>query len=218
MRSYYSSRATKLPSGCTWEQSIATSQRSTLLLTLRNAWTEFIKINGIERLVFILDKAILANKQGTKTIFQNQIEILKFLKSLCDHNPKEYFQVVATIPDYPIILLRAYHPVNVSVTAYVLLMLQDYSWKVESASILATLRRFQEEGGWGSFLQPFAETIFETNNILMCYYNLRFVNEVLISIVDDTEKEEFLQELHTQRYDMLIEDVKTKLQEGHFKL
>lgn len=96
--------------------------------------------------------------------------------------------MVATIPDYPIILLRAYHPVNISVTAYVLLMLQDYSWKVESASILATLRRFQEEGGYASFLQPFAETIFDTNNILMCYYNLRFVNEVLISIVDDTER------------------------------
>jgi hypothetical protein len=58
------------------------------------------------------------------------------LKSLCDHNQKEYFNVVATIKDYPIILLRAYHPVNVAVTAYVLLMLQDYSWKVESGSIL----------------------------------------------------------------------------------
>jgi hypothetical protein len=44
--------------------------------------------------------------------------------------------VVAAISDYPIILLRAYHPVNVAVTAYVLLMLQDYSWKVESGSIL----------------------------------------------------------------------------------
>jgi hypothetical protein len=87
-------------------------------------------------LIRILDKAVQANKQGTKTIFQNQIEILKFLKSLCDHNQKDYFSVVATIEDYPIILLRAYHPVNVAVTAYVLLMLQDYSWKVETGSIL----------------------------------------------------------------------------------
>jgi hypothetical protein len=54
----------------------------------KNCYTEFIKIDGIKRLVKILDKAILSNKQGTKTIFQNQIEILKFLKSLSDHCPK----------------------------------------------------------------------------------------------------------------------------------
>lgn len=64
--------------------------------------------------------------------------------------------MVAAISDYPIILLRAYHPVNVAVTAYVLLMLQDYSWKVESGSILETLKKFQQEGGYHSFLQPFA--------------------------------------------------------------
>ena len=32
-----------------------------------------MKIDGIKRLVKVLDKAILTNKQGTKTIFQNQI-------------------------------------------------------------------------------------------------------------------------------------------------
>jgi hypothetical protein len=55
---------------------------------------------------------------------------LKVLKSLSDHNPKEYFAAVSSIKDYGLILLRAYHPINIAVTAYVLLMLQDYSWKV----------------------------------------------------------------------------------------
>jgi hypothetical protein len=58
---------------------------------------EFIKINGIGRLMTILDQAVLTNKRGTKTIFQSQIEILKFLKSLSDHNTKEYFTAVAEI-------------------------------------------------------------------------------------------------------------------------
>lgn len=108
------------------------------------------------------------------------------LKSLSDHNPKEYFQVVGGMGDYTAILLRAYHPVNVAVTAYVLMMLQDYSWKVENGvSIIETLREFQKESGLKSFLDPFVETIYETSNILMCFYNLRFINEMLISIVDD---------------------------------
>ena len=60
--------------------------------------------------------------------------MLKFLKSLADHNPKEYYPAVAAITDYPLILLRAYHPVNVAVTAYVVVMLQDYNWKVENGA------------------------------------------------------------------------------------
>jgi len=43
-------------------------------------------IGGIRRIVNVLDNAVTVNKRGTKTIFQNQIEILKFLKSLSDHN------------------------------------------------------------------------------------------------------------------------------------
>jgi hypothetical protein len=137
----------------------------------------------------ILDKAIANNKQGTKTIFQNQIEILKFLKSLSDHSPKEYFTTIAGIRDYAIILLRAYHPVNIAVTAYVMLMLQDYSWKVEnSLTLMESLKLFKEENGHASVLEPFAETIYNTDNILVCYYSLRFINEILISIVDDEEK------------------------------
>jgi hypothetical protein len=58
---------------------------------------------------------------------------LKFLKSLSDHNSKEYFNAVRDIEDYALVLLRAYHPVNVAVSAYVLLMLQDYAWKVEGS-------------------------------------------------------------------------------------
>lgn len=82
----------------------------------------------------MLDKAITVNKQGTKTIFQSQIQILKFLKSLSDHSQKEYFNAARSLADYTYILLKAYHPVNVAVTAYVLMMLQDYSWKAENGT------------------------------------------------------------------------------------
>jgi hypothetical protein len=101
-------------------------------------------IDGIRRIVSVLNRAVAANKLGTKTIFQNQIEILKFLKSLSDQHPKEYFHTVCNIPEYAITLLRAYHPVNVAVSAYVLLMLQDYAWKVESRhTILESLEFFK---------------------------------------------------------------------------
>ena len=46
----------------------------------------------------------------------------------------------------------------------------------------------------------------------MCYYNMRFINEVLISMVDDSEKASFEEELKLQRYELLIEDIKAKLQ------
>ena len=93
---------------------------------------------------------------------------------------------MATIHDYALVLLRAYHPVNIAVTAYVLLMLQDYGWKVEnSITVMESLKLFKEENRHSSLLEPFAETIYNTDNILMCCYSLRFVNEILISIVDD---------------------------------
>lgn len=52
----------------------------------------------------------------------------------------------------------------------------------------------------------------------MCCYNMRFINEVLISLVDDTEKNEFDNELAKIRYEVLIEDIKSKLQENYFRL
>jgi hypothetical protein len=40
-------------------------------------------------------------------------------------------------------LLRAYHPVNIAVSAYVLAMLKDYSWKVEDGiSIVDSLKTY----------------------------------------------------------------------------
>jgi hypothetical protein len=88
-----------------------------------------------------------------------------------------------------LILFRAFHPINVAVTAYVLLMLIDYSWKAEeSCPIIDVLEKFKLENNSNSLLQPFAECIYETDNILMCYYNLKFINQLLASIVDDDGK------------------------------
>ena len=185
----------------------------------KNAWSEFIRIEGVSRLVKILDRAIASNKKGTKTIFQSQIEILKFLKSVSEHCAKEYFGAVGEIEDYTLILLRGFHPVNVAVTAYVLMMLQDYAWKVEnSRTLFESLNLYKEECKHSSVLEPFVEAIYETDNILMCYYNMRFINEVLISMVDDSEKASFEEELRVQKYELLIEDIKGKLQENYYKI
>jgi hypothetical protein len=84
-------------------------------------------------------------------------------------------------------------------------------------SIIETMKNYQAENELKSFLDPFVETIYETNNILMCFYNLRFINEMIISIVDENDKGVFEAELHLQRYELLIEDVKNKLQENYYK-
>lgn len=83
---------------------------------------------------------------------------------------------------------------------------------------MEALKLFKEESKNSSILDPFAETIYHTDNILMCCYSLRFINEALISIVDDQEKEEFETELASIRYELLIEDIKNKLQENYFKI
>lgn len=50
---------------------------------------------------------------------------------------------------------------------------------------MESLKLYKEENKHSSLLEPFAETIYNTDNILMCCYSLRFINETLISIVDD---------------------------------
>ncbi len=52
----------------------------------------------------------------------------------------------------------------------------------------------------------------------MCYYNLNFINELFISIVDDEDKKEFETEMHNQQYEYLIEYIKNKLTENDFKI
>jgi hypothetical protein len=53
------------------------------------------------------------------------------------------------------------------------------------------LEAFKQDGNLHTILDPFAETVYETDNILMCCYTLRFINEMLISIVDEEEKAKF---------------------------
>lgn len=52
----------------------------------------------------------------------------------------------------------------------------------------------------------------------MCFYNLHFINELLVSRVDDDEKRSFKNELRIQKFDLLIEDIKSKLQDNYFKI
>jgi len=82
--------------------------------------------------------------------------------------------------------MRNFHPINIAITAFVLELLTDYIWRTEdSEQALEQLRSCRKdfEDGWS--LKMFTETLINTNNILMVYYVLRFMNELLASFVED---------------------------------
>ena len=78
-----------------------------------------------------MEKAIQLNAAGTKTNFSNQIEILKFFRVFSDRYPKDFYSNITEIKNYGSVLMRAYHPVNMQITAYCLSLLTDYLWRVE---------------------------------------------------------------------------------------
>lgn len=90
------------------------------------------------------------------------------------------------------IILRNFHPVNIAISAYVLELLTDYIWRTDDSERaleqLKSVRRVAE-GEWSLII--FTETLINTNNILMVFYVLKFINELLASFVDDEEMIKF---------------------------
>jgi len=73
--------------------------------------------------------------------------------------------------------MRNFHPVNITITAFVLELLTDFIWRTEdSEQMLEQLSNCRKdfEDGWS--LKIFTDTLINTNNILMVYYLLRFMN------------------------------------------
>ena len=68
------------------------------------------------------------------------------------------------------------------------------------------------------FLQHFSETLENTNNILMVYYNLKFINELLVATVDESERETLREEMINVKYSIIIENIKGRLEEGFYKI
>jgi hypothetical protein len=57
-------------------------------------------------------------------------------------------------------IIQAYHPINVGVTAYVLSLLEDYMWRTEDTkSIFDVLKDYAKQENYENYLQPFSETL-----------------------------------------------------------
>lgn len=78
---------------------------------------------GIERILNVLIREIKTNKEGFKTNFSNQIDLLRFLKGYSSHYPKEFYSHIDGREDYGNILMDTFHPVCTPVTAYCLSLL-----------------------------------------------------------------------------------------------
>ena len=113
---------------------------------------------------------------------------MKFLKMFSDRYPKDYKEHIAKLPNYLNTIIKAYHPINVAVTAYSLSLFEDYLWKVEDeASVIKALKETRDTKE-DSFLQRFADTLGNTDNILMVYYNIKFINELIAAVIQEDPK------------------------------
>ena len=50
------------------------------------------------------------------------------------------------------------------------------------------MKEYAKQENYDDFLFPFADTLKNTDNILMVYYNLKFINEILGATVDEKER------------------------------
>lgn len=161
-----------------------------------DCYLELLKLEGIERLMRVLDREEKKNREGSRNNFTNQMEILRFIRVIaCKNNPKvsiAFAEAVQKVPNYVVIILRNFHPVNIAISAYVLELLTDYIWRTDDSERaleqLKSVRRVAE-GEWSLII--FTETLINTNNILMVFYVLKFINELLASFVDDEEMIKF---------------------------
>lgn len=128
----------------------------------------------------MLIKEVKVNKEGFKTNFSNQIDILRFLKSFSSHYPKEFYTDIENRDDYGNIIMDTFHPVCTPVAAYCLSLLEDYIWRAEeSKTVFTVLKEYAAKESYSSFLSPFVETLETSSNVLTVFYILKFVNELM---------------------------------------
>jgi len=123
------------------------------------------------------------------------------------------------MPTYLASIMRNFHPINIAITAFVLELLTDFIWRTEdSEQALEQLRNCRKdfEDGWS--LKVFTDTLINTNNILMVYYLLRFMNELLASFVDNDKLLKFKRELRQNRYEIILETVKSRIEDRWYRL
>lgn len=75
--------------------------------------------------------------------------------------------------------------------------------------------RKEYEDGWS--LKVFTDTLINTNNILMVYYILRFMNELLASFVEDDKLLKFKRELRQNRYEIILDTIKSRIEDRWYR-
>lgn len=67
-------------------------------------------------------------------------------------------------------------------------------------------------------MQIFTETLVNTNNILMVFHLVRFINELLASFVEDDKMMKFKRELKQNRYEIILETVRARIEDKWYRL
>lgn len=84
----------------------------------------FLQINGLAKLIKLLDREEKKNREGPKNNFSNQIELLRLIRSLAlrtvGNFSVSYSEAVQNVPTYLASVMRNFHPVNIAITAFVL--------------------------------------------------------------------------------------------------
>lgn len=92
-------------------------------------------------------------------------------------------------------------------------------WRAEEGDhIVKILESFRLDQNHESFLSPFADTINESDNILMVYYNMKFINELIASVIEEDKKDLLKQNLNFVKYGYVLDGIKAKLEQNYFNL
>lgn len=130
-----------------------------------------------------------------------------------------FSESLVAVPNYISSVLRNFHPVNIAISALVLELLTDFIWRTEdSEQVVAQLQLYRSEFGYTWPLQIFLETLANSNNLLMVFYLLRFINELLASFISEDQMRQLKKELKQNRYEIILESVKNRIAGKWYKL
>lgn len=160
------------------------------------------------------------NENGSKNSFSSQVELLKFLRSFSVKYSRQFYGYISQIKSYVSNIISNYHPINTQLIAYSLSLLGDYAWKMQSEDEKSLVQSLQKWGqnGQQSFLYPLIQSIVESQSIVNLYYNIRFINQLLGSIIGEKDRNILRMNLERVKYSLLLQGVKSKLERREYCL
>lgn len=130
-----------------------------------------------------------------------------------------FSEALVDVPNYTSSILKNFHPINIGISSLVLELLTDYIWRTEdSEQVVAQMQLYRSEFGYTWALQAFLETLAHSNNIVMVFYLLRFINELLASFINEEQTLKIKRELRHNRYEIILQTIKSRIAEKWYKL